>query len=333
MTTAAHEPFLFRAARLEDLDALYSFAKVAGLTNLPADRTLLEAHLRRAIASFANINGQPSSNRFYFFVLEAIHTRQLVGCSAIYSEVGTQTPFYSFKWDPRNETLLLNTDINNVSEMAALYLSPHHRARHLGEFLSRARYLWIAANPDCFHDRLMAEMHGRTDKNKQSPFWEGVVHPFIENKNFEQADREVFLHHTQFIQSCIPRVPISLSKMGKRTLASIGLTHKLSQTAMQLLIKEGFTKTAYVSLFDGGPILYAYKKNIHTIRNGMMLKFAGTKQHVSNVHYLVGTTGMPFYALLAHAEVDLDKGCCYLTPSTAEALSLTTQDTLFLSVF
>jgi arginine N-succinyltransferase len=329
----AYLPFLFRPVTHNDLEPLHAFAKVADLTNLPSDRTLLAAHIAHAVKSFESPIEAPRAEDFYLFVMEDTRTGQLAGCSAIYADVGTHSPFYSFKWDKKNETLLLNTDIHHVSEMAALYLSPDYRMHHMGGFLSRARYLWIIAHPQRFHDDIIAEMHGRVDKNQQSPFWEGVVHPYIQDKNFAQADKEVFLHHTDFIQSRIPRILISTRDMNKRTRASMGLPNKVTRAAVPLLLKEGFVQTDYLSLFDGGPILRAHKNELRTIRNSHILQFAGTTSHPSETFYLIGTTAMPFHGILTAANIDLEQGCCYLTPEAAHMLSVEKNDTLCLSLF
>ncbi|MFI4957498.1 MAG: arginine N-succinyltransferase [Gammaproteobacteria bacterium] len=326
-------PFLFRAAQLSDLDAVYGFSQVAGLTNLPPDRELLEHNIRRSLHCFNNPPHAPDPNDFYFFVIENTLTQTPIGCCALYADIGTGFPFYTFHVDEEQNTLTLKTELQEASEMAALYLSPQERMHHMGAFLSRGRYLWIASHPKRFHPTLIAEMRGRVDKQSQSPFWELFVHRYIKDKTFQQADFDLVRHHLEFIDELLPHTPIAIDTLDQRARACIGIPHLATRAAVNLLQHEGFTKTKHINIFDGGPILSIPTKEIQTIARSFTARFAGARHPTSQDVYLVATTSFPFYVSLTTVDIDREKHCCYLPPEVAQRMQLNINDTLRLSIF
>lgn len=327
----AYESYLFRPANLHDFDTLFAFAQVAGLTNLPPNRTLLEANIQRSIQSFATPRTRPQSNDFYLFVLEHLPTHTIVGCSGIYAEVGTDSPFYTFHHDKLDHTLHLDQRIHHVSEMVALYLSHDARQKNLGALLSRARYLWMATQPQRFHDHVIAEMRGRIDKADEKPFWSEFAHQFFPASHFNDVDLAVAAHHTRFIEASIPASPISIDTLSKRAEACIGITHISTRAAMLFLEKEGFMKTDEINVFDGGPILKAKVRTLRTIRQAEQKRFAGTRSCTEGPYFLVSTTQHPFTVSLT--QLHRDDHACYLPAYVAQNMRLHINDTLCVSVF
>lgn len=327
------EPYLFRAVEARDLDAIFAFSKVAGLTNLPPDRALLRANIQRSMHAFTSPRLSPLPDDFYFFVMENIHTHSLIGCCALYADIGTKPPFYSFQHNKEQHTLLLNSSIRHVSEMAALYLSDEHRKHHMGAFLSRARYLWIASQRERFHGSIIAEMRGHIDKHNENPFWTLFSHQFFPNQEFEQADLEVAAHHTKFIDKHIPHHPIAIDTLDKRAQACMGMTHTATRAAMNLLELEGFIKTDYINVFDGGPILEAKTNKIRTITHSTRVKLAGIRKPTSARAYFIATVNTPFFVSLATVDIDKANHCCYLDAHVMEKMQLKIHDTLCVSPF
>lgn len=328
-----YDPYLFRIAEPQDLDAIYAFSKVAGLTNLPPDRDLLRAHIQQCQDCVQHERNAPEPDDFYFFVLENIETKTLLGCCALFADVGNKPSFYTFHHHIQNNTLLLNKTFQHTSEMAALYLSHDHRTQHMGAYLSRARYMWVAAHPERFHHTFIAEMRGRIDKHDAKPFWDFFSHQFFPNQAFEHADLEVAKHHTQFIFDQIPHTHIDIDTLDKRAQACIGITHVSTRAAMALLIKEGFVKTDDINVFDGGPILKANTDSIRTIRHSKHYTFLGTKEMKGDHMHFIATTKTPFLVSLAPVMIDEDTQSVHLSNEVVQKMKLEPNDTLLLSAF
>ncbi|MFM2372217.1 MAG: hypothetical protein RIS85_1939, partial [Pseudomonadota bacterium] len=94
--------FRIRAARASDLQPLYEMAKLTGggFTNLPADRKALTIKLERAASAYANTaQGDPKTpqDELFVLVLEDTATGDVRGTAQIFTSVGRQWPFYSYR--------------------------------------------------------------------------------------------------------------------------------------------------------------------------------------------------------------------------------------------
>ena len=149
-----------RPARVDDLGALYEFAMMAGggLTNLPQNRDALGVRLARSAAGFASVVEAPH-DEMYMFVLEQTGTGRIGGTVVLFSRIGVDWPFYSYKLAQVSQhsrelgktfsmqLLNLVTDHDGASEVGGLFLHPDLRAGGLGRLLARSRYLFIASPP------------------------------------------------------------------------------------------------------------------------------------------------------------------------------------------
>ena len=165
--------FRIRPASIGDLQSLYDMAKLTGggFTNLPPDKPALAAKLERAAAAFAH---PPAAGEDTLFVLmlENVATGEVRGTCQIFTSIGTERPFYSYRIGSisqhsaelartfRADTLSLTTDLEGSSEVGGLFLHPHERAGGLGLLLARSRYLFIRAHRAIFADRILAELRG-----------------------------------------------------------------------------------------------------------------------------------------------------------------------------
>ncbi|HAN88299.1 MAG TPA: arginine N-succinyltransferase, partial [Erythrobacter sp.] len=127
--------FRLRAAQIADLEQLYEMAKLTGggFTNLPADRTALTRKLERAEEAFARTYDDLGDDQFTL-VLENTETGQVRGTCQMFSQVGQQWPFYSYRMTTltqhsqeldrtvRAELLSLVTDLEGCSEVGGLFL-------------------------------------------------------------------------------------------------------------------------------------------------------------------------------------------------------------------
>ena len=278
--------FVIRAATPDDLQPLYEMAKLTGggFTNLPPDRGSLGQRLDRAEAAFARAGDTPADD-LYLFTLENAQTGQGRGTAQIFSQVGQNWPFYSYRITNytqhsreldrtvRAELLSLTTDLEGASEVGGLFLHPGERAGGLGMLLARSRYLFIAMHRARFADRLFAELRGIIDERGGSPFWDAVGGKFF-GMSFQEADEFNAIHGNQFIADLMPKHPVYTAMLSEDARRVIGLPHPSGRAAMRMLEHEGFAYEYYVDIFDGGPTMIARTDQVASVAGATALPVA-----------------------------------------------------------
>ncbi len=268
-----------RPAVAADLQAIYEMAKLTGggFTNLPPDRAALSSKLVRSADAFAKEADVPGDD-LYLLVLEDLETGQVRGTAQIFSMVGQQHPFYSYRLGTmsqhsrelgrtfRAEMLTLSTDYEGASEVGGLFLHPSERAGGLGMLLARSRYLFIRQHRTRFADRVLAELRGVIDEAGGSPFWDGLAGKFF-GMNFQQADEFNAVHGNQFIADLMPKHPIYTAMLSDAARAVIGMPHPNGRAAMRMLEAEGFRHEGYIDIFDGGPTMIVQTDAIRSVRD------------------------------------------------------------------
>ncbi len=268
---------VIRPAIPGDIDTLLriSHATGPGMTSMPADRTMWARRLAHTSASFASSFDDIEGT--YFMVLEDTGSGDVVGSTAIYTGVGRKRPFYSYKLSTlvnysshldRTQThrvLHLVNDYTGATEIGSLYLAPAYRRDGNGAFISRSRYLLLAALRERFADVVIAEMRGWQDAQGNSPFWEHLGKKFF-GIGFENADYLNAVDGTQFISDLMPRYPIYVDLLPPDARDVIGRPHDDSARALSLLRREGFYHADYVDIFDGGPTVQCRTDDIHAVR-------------------------------------------------------------------
>jgi arginine N-succinyltransferase len=270
-----------RPATLDDLDALYELAKLTGggFTNLPPDRGSLAAKLERSSTALAR-DADEHIDDLFVMVLENSETGQVRGTCQIFTKVGQNLPFYSYRIGTltqvsqelkrtfRADMLTLATDLEGASEVGGLFLHPRERAGGLGMLLARSRYLFIKAHRARFADRTLAELRGVIDEAGGSPFWDGLAGKFF-GMGFQEADEFNAVHGNQFIADLMPKHPIYTAMLPESARAVIGVPHPSGRAAMRMLEHEGFVHDKYIDIFDGGPTMVAHTDRIQAIRDAV----------------------------------------------------------------
>lgn len=269
--------FALRAARTDDLEPIYEMAKLTGggFTNLPPDRDALSAKLNRAATAFARTDDALGDDQFVL-VLENTATGEVRGTCQLFTQVGQQWPFYSYRLTTltqhsqeldrtvRAELLSLVTDLEGCSEVGGLFLHPGERAGGLGLLLARSRYLFIAMHRRRFADRVLAELRGIIDERGGSPFWDGVAGRFF-GMSFQEADYFNAINGNQFIADLMPKHPVYVAMLDDDARSVIGLPHPSGRAAMKMLENEGFACEGYVDIFDGGPTMTARTDRVKSV--------------------------------------------------------------------
>ncbi|HYN45533.1 MAG TPA: arginine N-succinyltransferase [Allosphingosinicella sp.] len=337
--------FRVRPARAGDFDAIHEMATLTGggFTNLPSDKGTLVAKLSRSQDAFSREEGDPEGDLFVF-VLEDTATGRIRGTCQVFSRIGVEQPFYSYRISKltqtspelgrtfRTEMLTLCTDFNECSEVGGLFLHPDARSGGLGlgVLLARSRYLFIRRNRARFADKTVAELRGVIDEDGGSPFWDAIAGRFF-GMGFKEADAFNGAHGTQFIADLMPKTPIYTALLSPEALAVMRRPHPTGDAAMRMLEREGFGNDGYVDIFDGGPTLSAHTDQIRSVRDARELIFSGTADGQAGERMMVAAGGLAdFAAGYGHVGEGPD-GTATLDPAGADLLGLGTGDT-FLAV-
>ena len=340
--------FRIRAARPVDLQHLYDMAKLTGggFTNLPPDRKALTAKLDRAAAAFGNSDeGDPRqpSDELFVLVLEDAATGEVRGTAQIFTCVGQQIPFYSYRIATltqhskelgrtfRAELLNLVTDLEGSSEVGGLFLHPGERAGGLGMLLARSRYLFIAMHRRRFADRILAELRGIIDERAGSPFWDGVAGRFF-GMSFQEADYFNAINGHQFIADLMPKHPVYVSMLPETARQVIGLPHPTGRAAMRMLEEEGFHAEGYVDIFDGGPTMTARTDRVRSIagaRTATITHVRAPEGGGAHARALIATGRLSDFRC-AYGEIAPDgEAGVVLDPVAAQSLDVSVGDTVW----
>lgn len=269
--------FVMRAATAQDLQPMYEMAKLTGggFTNLPPDRNSLTSKLEGSDAAFAR-EGDEIEGETFVLVLENVETGDVRGTCQLFTAVGQNWPFYSYRITKLTqhsqeldrtvsaELLSLVNDLGGCSEVGGLFLHPGERAGGLGLLLARSRYLFIASHRERFGDRVLAELRGIIDERGGSPFWDAIGGKFF-GMSFQEADEFNAIHGNQFIADLMPKHPVYIAMLDNEARKVIGLPHPSGRAAMRMLENEGFAYQGYVDIFDGGPTMLAPTDKVRSI--------------------------------------------------------------------
>lgn len=274
---------IIRPIALRDLDALLHMAQTAGagFTSLPPERGTLRKKIERSLASFAEAVESPGHQR-YMFVVEESDNGEIGGCCAVEAACGLDEPFYNYRVGQtvhasrtldvysRVPTLYLSNDLTGTSVLCSLYLTPEFRAGGIGHLLSKSRFLFMAAHPRRFADKVIAEMRGVSDDNGRSPFWEGLGRHFFAIE-YDDAEHIVGQGNKACIAELMPKHPIYTVLLPPEAQAVMGQVHPTTAPALKLLEQEGFRYQGYVDIFDGGPSVEAPLEAVQSIARSARL--------------------------------------------------------------
>ncbi len=325
-----------RAARGSDVPALLELSSLTGggFTNLPHDEKALAERLAWSDESYARAEETPH-DELYILLLEQIGSRKIGGCAMVFSRIGAEWPFYSYKIGTLSQTsrelgrtfalpfLSLVTDHDGASEVGGLFLHPDLRTGGLGRLLARSRYLLIAQHRARFGDRMLAELRGVLDDDGNSPFWDALGRRFF-GMSFPQADSFNAINGSQFIADLMPRHPIYTALLSDEARAVIGQPHPKGRAALAMLEAEGFVYDNYVDIFDGGPTVTARTDQLKTVREAQAARItrACRPGEIGARSIIASGRLSGFQAWIGHVASDADG----LAVHEADAMGLTIGD-------
>ena len=322
-----------RPARRGDVDGLYRLAQAAGsgMTNLQPDHDLLRERLKASEAALLSedfrARGAPM-----FLVVERLDAGgaatdgRLVATACIFSRIGVEWPFYSYRLTRQAQThkalnkvvahdvLILANDFDGAAEVGGLFVDAAARGAAAGRLTARSRYLFLAEHRDWFGRQVISDMRGWQDEDGASPVWEALGREFYD-MDFADADRMNAVLGNQFIADLSPKHPIYASLLPKPARQALGRPHDDGRRAMALLLEEGFRSEGYIDIFDGGPTLFANIDDLRAVRDSRRATVAAIGDAGRGVDRLVSAgAGAAFrcargpVALVDGGSVRLDEG-------------------------
>ncbi len=326
--------YIVRPADMDDLDALLHLARQTGggFTNLPADRDELQ---RRLLLSDTALKTDIKVANGELYILVCVDTKykKVIGTASIFSKLGTQWPFYSYRSinisqtsqelqkNLQSDVLHLVNDYDGYSEVGGLFLSPEYRGTMAGRLLARSRYLFIAQSRERFAERICADLRGYADEGGRRPFWDGLGRHFF-NMEFEDADRYNGLQGNQFIADLMPKYPIYVRLLPEAAQKSIGRPHDDGCGAYKFLMQEGFHYDNCIDIFDGGPTVVANVADLSGIKHSVD---ATIEIGAGNIPALI-CAGRACDFRITTAAVSVENGVIHSDASTLKTLSLNPGD-------
>ena len=335
-----------RPARRGDVDGLYRLAQAAGpgMTNLQPDHGLLRERLKASEAALLSEDfralGAPM-----FLVVErlgadgAATDGALVATACIFSRIGVEWPFYSYRLTRQAQThkalnkvvahdvLLLANDFDGAAEVGGLFVDASARGAAAGRLTARSRYLFLAEHRHWFGRQVISDMRGWQDESGGSPVWEALGREFYD-MDFAEADRINAVQGNQFIADLSPKHPIYASLLPKAARQALGRPHDDGRRAMTLLLEEGFRSEGYIDIFDGGPTLFADIDALRGVRDSRQAIVVALGETSGGPERLISAgAGAAFRCARGPAHVD-ETGGVTLDATLAKALRLDVGDTV-----
>ena len=278
---------LIRPAELKDLKELVALAAYLDSMNLPRDKKLLQTLIHISRDSFAHHLKSKQRGRF-LFVAENTRSGKVIGCSAIFSQHGTeQRPHLYFQvheelqkshylnHSVRRKYVTLKKKSDGPTEMCSLVVLPRYRRtpHQIGLQLALARYLYIWKHPAQFKKKFLSELNGVIrKKDRGNDLWD-VLGGKLTGLDYHTADR-LSAQSKEFVLSLYPKTRFYVDlvpEKGQRVLEQVG---EESIGALKILKKIGFHYLHQCCPFDGGPYYGADWKEISLFKKIKELKFS-----------------------------------------------------------
>ncbi|MBL4833996.1 MAG: arginine N-succinyltransferase [Pseudomonas sp.] len=273
-----------RLSRLSDLPEIQRLAGAipAGMGALPDDATRLAEILELSEASMIEAISFSGEER-YFFVIEDTDTGRLAGCSSVIASVGFSEPFYTFRNEMfvhasrqlglhnRMHVLSLCHDLTGHSLLSGFFLEPAYQHADGMALNARGRLLFMASHPQRFAESTSVEVAGVSDEQGNAPFWDAVGRHFFA-VSYSEAERIGTSRGRSCLAELMPGYPIYVPMLSDEAQEVIGQVHPAAQSVFDLLMEEGFETDNYVDIFDGGPVVHARTRELHTVRGSLTAK-------------------------------------------------------------
>ena len=324
---------------IDDLMAL-AIAMAPGITTFPPSIDVLKNKIVNSIDSFTRPTDDHVTPRNFLLVLRDLETNKVIGTAGVFSHIGHDTPFYSYKRvvetfqstiktedavehvSNQNTSLHLTHDMNGGTEVGTLLLLPEYAGKGLGKYLAKCRYLLIKTFIILFREPVFAELRGWTEEGDESPFWNSVGRKFMDNMDFAKADYLSAVTDKQFIADLFPKHPIYEALLPAKARNCINKANSKGQAALNMLYKEGFQDEGYVDIFDAGATVTAKFDHLQTIRDSISILATEGDVQANKQRILVSNQELNSFRVIMTDEYSLTDTSVTLKPSSIKSLSL-----------
>lgn len=327
--------YFIRPMEMSDFDTLVRFAfhGEEGMSSLPKNKEQLREKLESSIRAFSATVDRPV-HELYYFVLEELRTKEVCGMCAISTKKGIESPLYVFQVETVHKqplkgvpqvrdlhTLKAVSFIDTPTELCTLFLEKNHRREGIGRLLSLSRFLFMAAFPNRFEAEIFAEMRGYLDEQGNSPFYEGVLHHFVD------LDRVSLIREIEkgfgFIPYILPDHHIYAELLPESVKVCIGKVHPNTIPALKMLQEEGFQQIDKIDLIDGGIWISAPLASVRAFRESHTTTVGEiTETLLPDEMYLISNERLGnFRACLGRLDIHASRTAS-IEEQTAEALNV-----------
>jgi len=284
------DTYLFRPIVSADAPALLQLVRQSsgGLSSLQPRLEFLKDYIACSEKSFSGGMSLEEPHK-YLLGLFDLRADRLIGCAAVKTQIGKDSPFINFdiKGDGLDQCLQASSRFTGATEVGSLFLHPDYRADGLGRYLAKVRYLLMASEPWRFDDSVIAELRGICGA-QGSPLYDHLFEYKLE-KSFLEADAEYYDRNPNALGDIVPIGCIETCNMPLPVKASLGQAHPSGIGAMRLLQREGFIFSGTIDLFDAGPIMSAHRDTIRTIMSAKIAMISASPRGGQGEATLVAT--------------------------------------------
>ncbi len=292
--------FLLREVRAKDLQTIFELADTFSLLNLPPDERIIGEKIKASDKSFRGESASLEESE-YFFVIEDIEKKKVIGTSLILAKHGTEEfphTYFDVKKKERyskelgigfiHQVLKLSYDSDGPTEIGGLLVADHYRGRpeKVGKQISLIRFLYMAMHRQRFEDRILCELAPPLSPDGRSEFWEALGRKFT-GLPYMEADY-LSSQNKEFIKNLFPEEDIYTCVLDAKARYVIGRVGLSTMPAKHLLESIGFKYLNQIDPFDGGPHYGVALKDITLVKKTKQYELSDGKIGIFNTLALVG---------------------------------------------
>ncbi|GLQ32919.1 arginine N-succinyltransferase [Litoribrevibacter albus] len=291
--------YSLRPAKQSDLDAILVLACNQGKrqASLPKEAHHLRLMIQQSEEAFRQPHNSASSSiqslrkeelaSNYLWVLcytnHPDQTPSVIGTIAIEPYTGQKEPFYSY----RQETLInasyrlkvkqdipvlyQSHELAGLSQLHAMTIASEHRNSKAISLLVQGALLYMAEHTELFCPSLLIEFPGFKDERDQSPLWRDLGQHFFQ-MTLEEACYHASIEDKALIAQLMPNHPLYKNLLSNTTQATLGEPQQDLLDYYQIFLREGFSPSQHLDIFDGGPCLICTNNSGHTFNENARLR-------------------------------------------------------------
>ena len=278
-----------------------------GLSSLQPRLDFLKEYIAASERSFAGTEPVSKPHKYLLGMFTAA-SGKLIGCSAVKTQIGIESPFINFDLvgDGENQVLRASSRFKGATEVGSLFLHPDYRDTGLGRYLAKVRYHLISAEPWRFGDMVIAELRGICGK-EGSPLYDHLFEYKLD-QTFLEADAEYYDRNPLALGDIVPLGDVPVYDFPIEVKMSLAQPHPTGIGAMRLLQSEGFIFSGTIDLFDAGPIMSVHRDTIRTTMQSQTMPSLSAAHLIDAQESLISTGLVGDFRAVVTPAAKLDHG-------------------------